>query len=78
MKADYVFAQITQIKIACAERTPAPDVRAMYRAAMDNRDAIVQHSAQVVAPEKIATGDRAQLANDVELKSMCGYARVKP
>jgi tetratricopeptide (TPR) repeat protein len=78
LKADYVFTQITQIKLACAERKPASDVKAMYGAAMTNRDKIVQQSAQDAAREKIATGDRALLANDAELNSMCGYAGIRP
>ena len=76
LKADYVFTQITQMKIACARKSPSGQVTALFDSALAGRRAIIQASAKDAVREQIASDDLALLLGDAELRSMCGYAKL--
>jgi hypothetical protein len=75
LKVDYVFTQITQLKIACAARQNAKGVQAMFAAALNQRD---DHIRTAKTPElhDIAVKDRQLLLTDPEMSRLCGYAGV--
>jgi hypothetical protein len=76
LKADYVFTQITQMKIACARKSPSDHVAALFEAALAERRAIIQANAKDAVRERIASDDLALLLGDAELRSMCDYVKV--
>lgn len=76
LKADYVFTQITGLKLACTRRAPAADVKRQLTAAVSERNERIAATVSDPVGAAFAKGDLALLLDDPELAYLCRYARL--
>jgi len=74
LKSDYVFTQITALKIACQSRDAAVQVQELYKSARAERELRIAASISDRGLRTIAVYDRQLLLSDPELKATCRYA----